>query len=502
MNNSKFSSLLLKGILIVVAFIAVVVTFLMTFSVKNRNNYIRLVREELCSTMKETSSKFSARLKEGELNQGRLEGLIEAGVLDKSNIVDELSALAEEAGARNVVFVTPDLHAIDNEGKELDYIYSAYKYIFENKEAAFYFLKNDGITGFPAYTYCNPVYDGSTLKGYVVEYIAADALLEILYNNDYYNYSFYILLDEDNNTLNAEGRSLSSSFLEGEPLEKFEAYASDDVTTWHQYMENCVNGDEIRVFRVDNGNDCRYLVCSKIAESGMKLMVAIDDYYYNARLNELNAVAKSFEIQFICSLVFMLIGCAIIMILMRIHTRESSKALEDKAETDLLTGLCNKLATEAKIAEYIRENPDGQGVLLLIDVDNFKKINDTQGHIFGDEVLRTLGMRLRSLYRASDIVGRIGGDEFIIFLKDVKDMSIVIRESRKLESFFKNFEVGEYVKYAVTASLGAAIFSMDGDNFEELYKNADQALYDAKHKGKKQLMFYKQSEKDFLNKQN
>ena len=92
-------------------------------------------------------------------------------------------------------------------------------------------------------------------------------------------------------------------------------------------------------------------------------------------------------------------------------------------------------------------------------------------------------------------MGRIGGDEFIVFLKDISDMNIIEREARKLEVFFRDFEVGEYTKYSVNASLGATIFPMDGQNFETLYKNADSALYYVKQNGKNKLVFYKEDEK-------
>ena len=74
-------------------------------------------------------------------------------------------------------------------------------------------------------------------------------------------------------------------------------------------------------------------------------------------------------------------------------------------------------------------------------------------------------------------------------------MDVIEREARKLELFFQSFEVGEYTRYSVTASLGAAIYSIDGSSFEELYKNADKALYFVKQHGKKQLVFYKQDQK-------
>ena len=157
---------------------------------------------------------------------------------------------------------------------------------------------------------------------------------------------------------------------------------------------------------------------------------------------------------------------------------------------DLLTGLSNKIATERKIKEYIKESPNELGMMFVIDIDNFKKINDTMGHAFGDEVLRTLGKHIGENFRVTDIIGRTGGDEFTIFLKSLKDDAITLREAKKLADFFKEFEAGEYVKYSATASIGAAVFPQDGEDFETLYKAADRALYKAKERGKNQLAFY------------
>ena len=130
--------------------------------------------------------------------------------------------------------------------------------------------------------------------------------------------------------------------------------------------------------------------------------------------------------------------------------------------------------------------------MFVLDIDNFKKINDTMGHAFGDEVLRALGLGLRAEFKVADIVGRTGGDEFIIFLKDLRDADAVKTASDRLIRFFKNFQVGEYVKYTATASIGGVNYPEDADTFEKLYKAADQALYLAKKRGKNQIAFYRE----------
>ena len=168
----------------------------------------------------------------------------------------------------------------------------------------------------------------------------------------------------------------------------------------------------------------------------------------------------------------------------------NTEDLKDKADTDQLTGLKNKLATEREIKEYIDNNPDALGMMFLIDIDNFKKINDTMGHAFGDEVLRELGRHIGINFRVSDIIGRTGGDEFMVFLENLKEEQNCLREAQKLIYFFRHFQVGDYVKYSVTASIGAAVFPAHGTDFETLYKAADAAVYKSKKRGKNQLSFY------------
>ena len=180
----------------------------------------------------------------------------------------------------------------------------------------------------------------------------------------------------------------------------------------------------------------------------------------------------------------------VIVMISRIRYNQQSKALADKADTDLLTELNNKIATERKIQEYIESHPNSQCLFFLFDIDNFKKINDTLGHAFGDEVLRSLGLQLRNEFRVSDIIGRTGGDEFILFIKDLNSDEVLAKEAKRLEDLFHQFKAGEYVKYSATASIGATVFPRDATSYQGLYKTADKALYEAKRRGKNCLVFY------------
>ena len=139
--------------------------------------------------------------------------------------------------------------------------------------------------------------------------------------------------------------------------------------------------------------------------------------------------------------------------------------------------------------EYLKERRHS-GALLMIDLDDFKGINDTYGHIVGDEILKEFGNTLSALTRENDIVCRLGGDEFVVFLKNVAYQSIV---SEKVEQIIVTLEKRIILpedKGHIRVSAGVALAPLDGRNFNQLYKNADCALYYVKQNGKGSYHFY------------
>lgn len=249
-------------------------------------------------------------------------------------------------------------------------------------------------------------------------------------------------------------------------------------------------------FDAKMGDIERRMVYAPIGINNWTLLIGLDQTYVDIQIGEEIRNSEQVILRLTAAVGIFLGLVIVINIIGRIRNNEKRKKLEEKADTDLLTGLNNKLATERKIKEYIERHPKEQALLFVFDVDNFKKINDTMGHAFGDEVLSSLGHQVGAMFRASDIVGRTGGDEFMILLKNLNGDGVLEKEAQKLCDFFKGFQPGQYVKYAATASIGAAVFPKDGTDFESLYKAADSALYVAKKRGKSQLAFYgEESEK-------
>ncbi|HVI42470.1 MAG TPA: GGDEF domain-containing protein, partial [Anaerovoracaceae bacterium] len=162
---------------------------------------------------------------------------------------------------------------------------------------------------------------------------------------------------------------------------------------------------------------------------------------------------------------------------------------------DSATGVYNKQTTEDMINAFLNgEGKYGRHAMLMIDIDDFKGINDDHGHRIGDMVISALGTELNQIFRASDIKGRIGGDEFMILMKDIEGMDLIISKAKAICHIFKNRELDENRKVDVSASIGIAIYDKDGSTYGELYEAADRALYNCKSYQKGTFAFCTEAE--------
>ena len=174
--------------------------------------------------------------------------------------------------------------------------------------------------------------------------------------------------------------------------------------------------------------------------------------------------------------------------------KRDATALRKKAEEDPLTGLLNKNFTHARIAAALESQPEGTlSALLILDMDNFKQVNDRCGHPYGDTVLTWAAERLRHFFRSRDIIGRIGGDEFMIFLKNVPDTALVEKRCQALLRAMSSLLDGRDGAVRLSCSLGVALAPEHGRAFQELFQRADNALYQAKALGKNGYVIYSEA---------
>lgn len=172
------------------------------------------------------------------------------------------------------------------------------------------------------------------------------------------------------------------------------------------------------------------------------------------------------------------------------ENKETELRLIYKSERDPLTKLYNKTTTRSLIKGYLStDSRDTLDALIIIDVDDFKGVNDSLGHLFGDSILVDLSQEMQDLFRSSDVVGRIGGDEFLVLLRGVKHKKHVEDKASDICRVFELLYSDENGD-KITGSLGISLFPQDGDSYEELFEKADIALYQSKGLGKNCYTFY------------
>lgn len=166
-------------------------------------------------------------------------------------------------------------------------------------------------------------------------------------------------------------------------------------------------------------------------------------------------------------------------------------ALKYRAEHDAMTGLYNK-ETFTQIMESVLKPEDiskKKHALLIVDIDNFKSINDNFGHLFGDQVITKIGMTLKNSFRSNDFVGRVGGDEFCAAIMDMSDIESVLRKAQQIcDNIRHTYSRGD-VSCSISASVGIAVYPEDGEDFEHLFQHADEALYMAKQNGRNRYVY-------------
>jgi diguanylate cyclase (GGDEF)-like protein len=175
-----------------------------------------------------------------------------------------------------------------------------------------------------------------------------------------------------------------------------------------------------------------------------------------------------------------------------IERKRAEETIRQLAYHDFLTGLPNRRLFHDRLnVEIARAHRNRQKLaVMLLDLDNFKDVNDTLGHSVGDQLLQAVGERLTSLLRQSDTVARMGGDEFMLILPESDgDEDAVAVAVKVLEAFRKPFEFDGH-EIRITTSVGIALYPDDGEDWDTLMKNVDIAMYRAKDRGRDNVQRY------------
>ncbi|MGL6007869.1 MAG: diguanylate cyclase domain-containing protein [Culicoidibacterales bacterium] len=201
-------------------------------------------------------------------------------------------------------------------------------------------------------------------------------------------------------------------------------------------------------------------------------------------VTELNTFTYYSEIWLFMFLFIIVVTISLALIILELintHNRQLVPLIQ-KINTDSLTELANRSYFEYEVTQWLKLYHSG--VFIILDLDNFKKVNDTLGHNEGDKLLIETAKKLQSIFRKDDIIARLGGDEFVIFLPNPTELDVIqfrVEETlKRIEKTYKN-PTGDI---HLTVSIGAAIVDDNLCEYVELYEHADKALYEAKKQGK------------------
>ena len=162
---------------------------------------------------------------------------------------------------------------------------------------------------------------------------------------------------------------------------------------------------------------------------------------------------------------------------------------KEKANRDALTGLFNREYFEQFSRNALEKDSLLSAAIVFIDIDDFKHVNDTLGHMFGDDILCCVAKRVLGIFRHTDVVARYGGDEFVVFVNGIARVELEKRLKQLCDVFRFPYR-NDTVTYQISGSIGAAMFPEDGRNYQDLLDHADCALYAAKERGKDQFAMY------------
>ncbi len=462
--------------------IAIVAMFVDFFKTSSKSAQVQVERN-FSSVSEGYASKFQEQLMSMQTSGRTVAAVIQQHSEKELGLVEEfVEALYDKTDAYMVIMTDLNGRGINQEKEWVSLYDIDYFEQLQDGNERYIHLENDGFSGKHAFLSVLPIGKKET-KALLLLYYPTDEFRDLIKRGEFDGNAFYAVTDTTGKII--EGNMATETVFEGDNL--WDGVADEKEV---RRIQNRIANGNGGVTNVTDSTMSFRLAYSPIGINDWYVVVGVSQEYAKRLERQVWNDTKVMVYKLLIA-IFVFLGVVIVLnIVGKIRSHEENRDLADKADTDLLTDLNNKLATERKIKEYMKEHPDEQALMFVLDIDNFKKINDTMGHAFGDEVIRTLGHQIRGEFRVSDIIGRIGGDEFMIFLKNIKDDALVEQEANRVAKFFSNFRAGEYVKYSATASIGAAVYPRDAKDFESLYKAADKALYKAKERGKNQLAFY------------
>ncbi len=333
-----------------------------------------------------------------------------------------------------------------------------------------------------------PIYKDGEVTGVLGASYNVGALNQMLFDDIYDGIGFSMIIDTSGRIISCDSGASYRKININDNVYDFYIKSGEVAEGTMAQAKTNIKKQKSGILVLKNESDVRYLAYEPLHINNWMLCYMVPQ----KKAQEGFQFIRSREM-----LLFAIIGVGVITFLILIFQRSfiRQKKMREIASRDGLTQLYNKVGTERLIKEWLHsDSSKAGGVFMMMDVDYFKQINDTYGHAVGDRVLYKVGHLLKSSFRENDIVGRIGGDEFLIFMEGVTSEQFAVRRMENLQQYLRELPIEELEGHVLTCSMGAAFAPKDGTTFEELYKHADEALYVTKRNGRDGFSIYHKAE--------
>lgn len=325
-----------------------------------------------------------------------------------------------------------------------------------------------------------PVYQNGNVIAVLGGSYNVTALNRMLFNDVFDNSGYSLIVNQNGEIIAYDGDPAYHKITYGDNFFKFyerkNLLSNATLQNVRQDFQNGTNGT-VKLRTASDSATAQYLSYTRLGMNDWMICYVIP-------------VADAQEsYDFIKTDESILLGVFLILVLLLVFyiirtNRKQNEELIRTAELDGLTGAYNKRATEAYINKILTQMPDEKGTFVILDVDKFKDVNDRYGHAVGDTVLHELAKTFFRHFRKDDIIGRIGGDEFVIYMRNIESKEIASARVKKLIENVRSLPFEEMNGNHVTISVGIAFVPEAGNCYMDLYKNADTALYETKQNGK------------------
>lgn len=475
----------------IVAFIIATALGIVVFSVVSQRGVDKLAQTKLTLNVTRQSSHFEDIL---DVNYQFLDGVAAQigsdGILISEKNRNMLSAIKSTTSIDHVSLIEPDGTAHYETGEVKDVSHRKY---FQEGISGHRILSDPVQSSLDHETRVIlgvPVSHNGKIIGLLGASYNVTALNHLMFDDLFDGKGFCIIINENGDIISLDGNSTCQKITYDDNFFDFYSQWSirgkDSLQAIRDAFQTQSDG-LAKLLHPEDPDSSRYIAYSPLHLNNWMMCYVIPVSVANASY----AFVRNYALAL--NAYFMILVILLIWRIAMIHTRDR-RELVHSAQIDGLTAVYNKEHTQPAIDHFLQmSHPDTLHAFLILDIDKFKDVNNTYGHAVGDKVLQRVGEFLKSQFRDGDIIGRIGGDEFVILMKQVSSKEAALARVQNMVERIRSIKHAEMDGKPITFSVGVAFSPEQGIRFDDLYRNADKALYQTKRGGRNNFSVYEKA---------